>query len=179
MFLLFFDSINWIICSYLNLSLMVLFQTVRHSSTDCKGWPPSLSSAEMRNWETCIFLKGRIITRNYSGEILCFQSTGGIQRAFSALLGTLSSQLSGWELMINLILPYTAITVLMDVEWIADLLHWNKLAFFLLSYTGFSLSKEYKEHRRIWGCILYFVLSSMNSEKLLMIIILFPSSLQH
>jgi len=31
-------------------------------------------------------------------------------------VGNSSSQLSGWELMINLILPYTAITVLMDVE---------------------------------------------------------------
>lgn len=60
-------------------------------------------------------------------------------------------------LMINPLLSYRAITtfLLVNMDWIADLLCCNKLAFFLHSYIGYSLSKESKRTQRDLG--VYFV----------------------
>lgn len=56
-------------------------------------------------------------------------------------------------LMINPFLSYRAITtfLLVNMDWIADLLCCNKLAFFLHSYIGYSLSKELKRTQRFGG----------------------------
>lgn len=59
--------------------------------------------------------------------------------------------------MINPLLFYRAITtfLLVNMERIADLLCCNKLAFFLHSYIGYSLSKELKRIQKDLG--VYFV----------------------
>lgn len=150
----------------------------------------SQGSGHMKTWRTYTFLKNHIFTRNYSRGFFSF--------SYFDRSGLGGPSWQCWEprvpalrvgLMINQLLSYRAITTFLfvNMEWIADLLCWNKLAFFLHSYIGYSLSKELKRTQKDLG--VYFMyhctvcragLVKYKYRLLLMLIIFFfPSSPQH
>lgn len=131
-----------------------------------------------------MFPKNHIFTRNYEAffpfSYFDISGLGGPWQCWEPALPALRV-----GLMINPLLSYRAITtfLLVNMEWIADLLCWNKLAFFLHSYIGYSLSKELKRTQKDLG--VYFVyhrtvcradLVKYKFRELLMIIIFFFTS---
>lgn len=117
----------------------------------------SQGTGDMKNWRTYLFLKNHIFTRNHEKKFFSFSyfdisGLGGPWQCWDLRLPALRV-----GLMINPLLFYRAITtfLLVNMEWIADLLCCNKLAFFLHSYIGYSLSKELKRIQKDLG--VYFV----------------------
>lgn len=149
MFLLFFDSVIWVTF----LTLLYLQCIIPNCSAEGKGWP-----SVTRQWwyEDLKNLQVSQIPYLYK------ESQGFYSFSYFDISGLEGPSWQCWEptlpalrvgLMINLLLSYRAITtfLLVNMEWIADLLCWNKLAFFLHSYIGYYLSKEVKRTQKDLG----------------------------
>lgn len=165
----------------------VLFQIAHYCSAEGRGWPSVTRQWWMMTWRTYMFLKYHTFTRNHKAffpsVILILSGLGGPSwQCWEPRLPALRVRL-----MINPLLSYRAITtfLLVNMNWIADLLCWNKLAFFLHSYIGYYLSKEVKRTQKDLGVYCGYIAQFIEVVKykfrllLMLIIFSFTSSPQH